>query len=34
VLVSGVFGWVMLCAIVLAIPNMDEAAAKGGDVFY
>src|SRR5438105_1088778 len=34
VLVSGVFGWVMLCAIVLAIPNMDEAAAKGSDVFY
>src|SRR5437667_2092425 len=34
VLVSGIFGWVMLCAIVLAIPNMDEAAAKGGNVFY
>jgi len=34
VLVSGIFGWVMLCAIVLAIPNMDQAAAKGGDVFY
>src|SRR5260221_5502476 len=24
----------MLCAILLAIPNLDEAAAKGGDVFY
>lgn len=34
VLVSGLFGWLMLCAIVLAIPNMDEAASKGGDVFY
>src|SRR2546421_6315900 len=34
VAVSAVFGWVMLCAIVLAIPNMDEAAAKGGGGFY
>src|SRR5439155_21711227 len=34
VLVSGVAGWVMLCAIVLAIPNMDQAAAKGDGVFY
>ncbi len=34
VLVSAVFGWIMLCAILLAIPNMDEAASKGGDVFY
>jgi amino acid transporter len=34
VLVSGVFGWAMLCAIVLAIPNMDEAASKGGNVFF
>jgi len=34
VVVSSLFGWLMLCAIVLAIPNMDEAAAKGGDVFY
>jgi len=32
--VSGVFGWVMLCAIVLAIPNMDEAARQGDGVFY
>src|ERR1043166_9989067 len=24
----------MLCAIVISIPNMDEAASKGGDVFY
>src|SRR5258707_1212280 len=31
--VSGVFGWVMLCAIVLAIPNMDEAARQGDGVF-
>ena len=34
VLVSGIFGWLMLCAIVLAIPKMDEAAAQGGNVFY
>ena len=24
----------MLCAIVLAIPDMDQAAAQGGNVFY
>src|SRR5438105_8958451 len=24
----------MLCASVLAIPSMDEAATKGGNVFY
>jgi amino acid transporter len=34
VLVSGVFGWLMLCAIVLAAPNMDEAAQQGANVFY
>src|SRR5205085_6984952 len=34
VLVSGVFGWVMLCALVLALPNMDAAAAQGSNVFY
>jgi amino acid transporter len=32
--VSGVFGWVMLAAVVLAIPDMDEAAQQGGAVFY
>src|SRR4029077_19012209 len=32
--VSGLFGWLMLIAIVLAIPDMDAAAAQGGDVFY
>ena len=30
VLVSGVFGWVMLCAVVLAAPDL-RAAAQGGD---
>jgi amino acid transporter len=34
VLVSAVFGWVMLSAIVLAIPNMDEAAGQGENVFH
>jgi amino acid transporter len=34
VLVSGIFGWLMLAAVVLAIPNMDEAAKKGGGAFH
>lgn len=34
VLVSSLFGWIMLVAIVLAIPNMDAAAQQGGNVFY
>src|SRR5262249_15461958 len=33
VLVSGVFGWAMLAAVVVAIPDMDAAAAKGADAF-
>ncbi len=32
VLVSGVFGWVLLMAIVLAIPDMAAAAGQGNDV--
>ena len=34
VLVSSLFGWIMLAAIVLAIPDMDAAARQGGSVFY
>jgi amino acid transporter len=34
VLVSAVFGWVMLAAMVLALPNMQEAAAQGESVFH
>lgn len=34
VLWSGVFGWLMLSAVVLAIPNMDEAAAQPGNEFF
>lgn len=34
VLVSSLFGWFMLIAIVLAIPNMDDAAHEGRNVVY
>jgi amino acid transporter len=34
VLVSGVFGWVMLCAILLAMPSLEEAAQKGDQVVF
>jgi amino acid transporter len=34
VLVSGFFGWIMLAAIVLAIPDMNEGAAQGENVFH
>ncbi len=34
VLASGIAGWIMLCAVVLAIPDMDEAAQKGARVFH
>ena len=34
VAVSGVCGWIMLMAVVLAIPNMDEAAAQGSNSFH
>ncbi len=33
VLVSGVFGWLMLCAMVLAAPDLRQAAEQGGDAF-
>jgi amino acid transporter len=34
VLWSGLFGWLMLIAFVIAIPNMTEAAAQGWNVFF
>ncbi|MBX7158177.1 MAG: amino acid permease [Verrucomicrobiae bacterium] len=34
VYLSGIFGFVMVASFVLAIPNMDEAAKQGGNVFY
>jgi amino acid transporter len=33
VVVSGVFGWVMLCAVVLAMPSLDSAALHGKRAF-
>jgi amino acid transporter len=33
VLVSGVFGWLMVCAVVLAMRDPSEAAAKGDGAF-
>ncbi|QVL31082.1 amino acid permease [Telmatocola sphagniphila] len=34
VAVSGLFGWILLSAIVLAIPDMKSAAEEGDGVFY
>jgi amino acid transporter len=34
VLVSGIFGWVMLGAIVLAVPDLNDAAGQGAGAFY
>jgi len=34
VLWSTLFGWIMLCAFILMIPNMDEAAKQGWNVFF
>jgi amino acid transporter len=31
---STIFGWVMLCSFVLMLPNMDEAAKQGWNVFF
>jgi len=31
---SGVFGWLFLIAVVIAIPNMDQAAGQGWNVFF
>ncbi len=33
VVVSGLFGWVMLSAIILAAPDLEDAAKQGGDAF-
>ena len=34
VITSSFFGWVMLVAIVLAIPDLAQGAAQGGNVFF
>ncbi len=31
---SGLAGWIMLCAFVIMIPNMDDAAKQGWNVFF
>ena len=31
---SGLFGYIMVCAIVLAMPSVEEGAAQGWNVFY
>jgi amino acid transporter len=31
---SALFGWGFLCAVVAVIPNMDQAAAQGWNVFF
>jgi amino acid transporter len=31
---SAAFGWLFLCSIVIAIPDMDKAAAQGWSVFF
>jgi len=34
VLWSSLIGWVMICAIMLAIPNLDDGASQGWNVFF
>ena len=31
---SGLFGWAFLCAFIIMIPNMDDAAKQGLNVFF
>jgi amino acid transporter len=31
---SGLFGWVMVCSFVLAMPSVAEGAAQGSNVFF
>lgn len=31
---SAIFGWVLVAAVLLAMPSVDEGAAKGWSVFY
>ncbi len=34
VLYSGLFGWLMLIAITVALPSLDAGAAQGGNIFF
>ncbi|RFB78190.1 amino acid permease [Methylovirgula sp. 4M-Z18] len=31
---SGLFGWLMLCAVIVAAPDLKDAAAQGGSSFF
>lgn len=33
VLISGLFGWVMVCSFVIALPSLAEGAKQGGNIF-
>jgi len=33
VLISGIFGWVMVCSFVLALPSVEEGAKQGAGIF-
>jgi amino acid transporter len=33
VYLSGIFGWVMVCSFVLAMPSLTQAASHGADIF-
>jgi amino acid transporter len=34
VYLSGIFGWIMVCSFVLALPSVSEGAAQGGNIFF
>jgi amino acid transporter len=34
VCLSGLFGWVMVCAFVLALPSMPDGIKQGANIFY
>src|SRR5207244_160481 len=34
VICSGALGWILLVSILLAMPNIDQAAAQGGNIFF
>jgi amino acid transporter len=34
VAVSGIFGWIMVCSFVIALPSIAEGTAQGGNIFF
>lgn len=34
VYLSGIFGWIMVCSFVLALPSVPDGAAQGGNIFF